>query len=96
MFLKKLKEDDYSITSSEGGLAPAPFLRKGMSSYDPEVVKKEEQEFQKKKEQLESLSDYKQLFEIFTETDKKELEKLDYLTKIFLFLRKHITNPIIS
>lgn len=97
------KQDiDYSIDSNEDiyndhyNEASIPYLRKGISSYDPEQFKLEEKLFEKKRQALELNERDAKLFREFTEEELKELEKLDILTKIFLFLRKHITNPIFS
>lgn len=92
----QMQDGDFSIESSEDNIAPAPFLRKGKSTYDPELAKKEEKELEKKRLELEKNEKDLELFEEFSESEQNELEKLDNFTRIFLFLRKHITNPIIS
>ena len=91
----QMRDSDYSLDSEEA-LAPAPFLRKGVSSYDPEQVKKEEKAFEKKRLELEKNEKDLEMFQDFNEVEQQELAKLDNLTKIYLFLRRHITNPIIS
>lgn len=91
----QMRDSDYSLDSEEA-LAPAPFLRKGVSSYDPEIVKKEEKEFEKKRLELEKNEKDLEMFQDFNEIEQQELAKLDNLTKIYLFLRRNITNPIIS
>ena len=85
-----------SSLDSEDGISGAPFLRKAVSSYDPELVKKEEKLLQNKRLELEKNERDMELFQEFTEIEQKELQKLDIFTRIFLFLRKNITNPIIS
>ena len=91
----EMNDEDYSI-SSDHGLAAAPFLRRGVSSYDPDVVRKEEKELQQKRQYLEDMRKDMEMFEVFTEAEKNELSKLDFLTRTYLFLRRHITNPIIA
>jgi hypothetical protein len=81
---------------SHDGMAPAPVMMKGISTYDPELVKKEEKELEKKRMELEKNEKDLELFQEFNETEQLELSKLDILTKIFLFLRRNITNPIFS
>ena len=89
------RDSDLSVDSQEY-MAPMPFLRKGVSSYDPEMVKKEEKALEKKRLELEKNEKDLELFKDFNEEEYRQLAKLDILTKIFLFLRKHITNPIIA
>ena len=90
-----LLHNDSSLDSEEG-IANAPFLRKAVSSYDPELVKKEELLLRKKRLELEKNIKNMELFQEFSESEQLELSKLDTLTRIYLFLRKKITNPIMS
>ena len=73
-----------------------PIMRKAISEFDPELMKREERELQKKRLELEKSEKELEFFLDFNEEERKELDKLDRLTKIYLFLRKKITNPIIS
>jgi len=82
--------------SSEDEIAPIPYLRKAISSYNPELVEKEEKELEKKRLELEKTEKDLELFQEFTEDEQKELAQLDRLTRLYLFLRRKITNPIIS
>jgi hypothetical protein len=91
----QITDHDFSIDSSDA-IAAAPFLRKVRSTYDPELAKKEEKENENKRLELEKNEKDLELFEEFSESEQNALNKLDNLTRIFLFLRKHITNPIIS
>ena len=72
----------------------APYLRKGFSC-DPEKANRNQKEILRKLKFEKAEEDY-DMFETFTESEQIELSKLDFLTQTFLFLRKYITNPIIS
>ena len=72
----------------------APYLRKGFSC-DPEKANRNQKEILRKLKFEKAEKDY-DMFETFTESEQIELSKLDFLTQTFLFLRKYITNPIIS
>ncbi|CAI2386722.1 unnamed protein product [Moneuplotes crassus] len=86
----------YDSSDSDNGMMGVPQLRNAVSSYDPELMQKEEKKLKKKLQELEKNEQGLELFQEFTEIEQKELSKLDTLTKIFLFLRRNITNPIIS
>ena len=81
---------------SDDDEAPIPYMRKAISEYDPELVRREERELQKKRLELEKAEKDIVFFQEFTESEQAELEKLDKLTRLYLWLRKNITNPIIS
>jgi hypothetical protein len=66
------------------------------SHYDPKLLKKEEEALEKKRLLLEKEDEEVEVFKSFTKDETKEIEKLDILTKIYLWLRKYITNPIVS
>ena len=72
----------------------APYLRKGFSC-DPEKANRNQKEILRKLKFEKAEKDY-DMFETFTKSEQIELSKLDFLTQTFLFLRKYITNPIIS
>jgi hypothetical protein len=86
--------DEESVSDQE--MAQMPYLRKKIKGYDPEEVRKEEKELEKKRQQLEKTEKDLDLFQEFTEEEQKEIEKLDRLTRFYLFIRRYMTNPIIS
>lgn len=88
-------QQDSSNDSDDHKLG-VPQLRNAVSAYDPEIMQKEERKLMKKRLELEKNEKGLELFQEFTEAEQKELAKLDIFTRIFLFLRRNITNPIIS
>ena len=97
VILKKNNSLNKFIVDDSSDDAPAmPYLRKAISEYDPELVRQEESEMKKKRLELEKNEKDVEFFTDFTDEEVKELDKLDNLTKLYLFLRRYITNPIIS
>ena len=86
----------FVVSDSEEEEPFIPVMRKAISEFDPELMKREEKQLKKKRLELEKSEKELEFFLDFNEEERKELDKLDRLTKTYLFLRKKITNPIIS
>lgn len=82
--------------SDDDPAPPQAYMRKAISEYDPELFKKEERALEKKRLELEKSEKDIEFFQDFSEAERIELQKLDKLTRFYLFLRRNITNPIIS